>query len=130
MNDQMRRTMRGAYALPKPSSASRCEPTPALVGRRVRSSSSISTCSTVVMLFSRHQRYIGFRPHLQIVERPIAAIARQQLQMRATLEHNAILDEEDLVGMHERTQPVRDDDRHAVRCKFAHREADTLLGRR
>ena len=48
--------------------------------------------------------------------------------MRAALDDPAVLDEQDLVGMHQRAQPVRDDERHAVLGEALHRRADALLG--
>src|SRR3569833_4639970 len=107
----MRRMMRGSYALPNTSSTSRCEPTTALLGRRLRSSSSRST-STALISLSCQRRGVGLGAHLQIVEGAIFAAPRQQLEMRAALDDLAVLDEQDLVGMHQRAQPVRDDDGH------------------
>src|SRR3569833_2338177 len=126
----MRRMMRGSYAVPKTSSSSRCEPTTAFFGRRLRSSSSKSSWSAVVISLSRHQRRVDIGPHLQVVQRLIAPTSRQQLEVRAAFDDMTVLDEQDLVGMHQRAQPMRDDDGHPTLGEFPHREADTLLGGR
>src|SRR5438128_387035 len=53
--------------------------------------------------------------HLQIVERAVAAAFAQQLVVRTAFDDAAVLDEEDEVGMHQRTEPMCDDERYALR---------------
>lgn len=47
--------------------------------------------------------------------------------MRAPFEDLAVLDEKDLIRVHQRAQPMGDDDRHAVLGEAPHGRADTLL---
>jgi hypothetical protein len=47
--------------------------------------------------------------------------------VRTAFDDLALLDEEDLVGVHERAQPVRNNDGHAFGGVFLHRVADALL---
>ena len=54
-------------------------------------------------------RQVFAGPHLQIVKRAIAAIELEQFVMGALLDNSAVFDEQDGVGMHQRTQAMGDD---------------------
>ena len=47
-------------------------------------------------------------PGLEIIERPVASAFCQKLLMAAALDDSAVFEEQDHVGVQERTQSVRD----------------------
>ena len=65
---------------------------------------------------------------LQPVERGIAAALAQQFLVAAGFDDQAVLDHEDAIGMHDRREPVGDDQRRAALAKFGDRLLHVALG--
>src|SRR6266536_6058735 len=65
---------------------------------------------------------------LQAIERSVAAALAQQLLVPAGLDHGAILDHENAVGMHDRLQTVGNNQRGAALAQAAHGILDLALG--
>src|ERR1700734_708357 len=65
---------------------------------------------------------------LQPVEQGIAATLAQKLVVAAGFDDEDILDDENVFGMHDRRQPVGDDDRGAPLAELGERFLDMALG--
>src|ERR1700722_6324892 len=65
---------------------------------------------------------------LQPVEQGIAAALAQELVVAAGFDNKTVLDDENVVGVHDRRQPVGDDDRGASLAEFGERLLHVAFG--
>src|SRR6185503_11487097 len=52
--------------------------------------------------------------HLEVEEPPVAAAVLEERRVRAALDDASVSEEQDFVGVHQRREPVRNDDRGAA----------------